>query len=124
MTSPNLTPCSKCGFAYDQDKIDSCPNCHEYRFKQSLIRSISETTMQIPLGGKLAMFITSNYAIYAIMDMFIHLWWVSGVSAVLYSVLIGFWVKQKKVIDPSIWFIIIVLMLYLPVFLLIILLVF
>jgi hypothetical protein len=124
MTSPKLTSCSKCGFAYDQDKIDSCPNCHEYRFKQSLLRSISETTMQMPLGGKLAMFITSNYAIYAIIEMSFHHWWVSGVSVVIYSVLMGIWVNQKKLIDPSIWFIIIVLMLYLPVLLLILLLVF
>jgi hypothetical protein len=124
MTIPKLTPCSKCGFSYDQDKIDSCPNCHEFRFKQSLFRSISETTMQIPLGGKLAMFITSNYAIYAIIDMFFHQWWVSGISVVIYSVMMGLWVNQKKVIDPSIWFIIIVLVLYLPVLLLIMLLVF
>jgi len=124
MTSPKLTPCSKCGFAYDQELIETCPNCHEYRFKQSFLRSLSETTMHIPLGGKLAMFITANYAVYAIMEMFFHLWWVNGLSVILFSLVIGLWVKNKKMIDPSMWFIVIVLMFYLPVFLLIILLVF
>jgi len=124
MSTPKLMPCSKCGFAYDQDTTESCPNCHEYRFKKSVLRAVSEATMQIPLGGKLAMFITANYAIFSIMDMFFHRWWISGLAVLFYSVLIGYWVKQKKVFDPSIWFIVVVLLLYLPVLLLIIFIVF
>jgi hypothetical protein len=124
MTSPKLTPCSKCGFAYDQELIETCPNCHEYRFKQSFLRAMSETTMHIPLGGKVAMFLTANYAVYAIMEMILHTWWINGLSVLMYSAVIGFWIQKKKTIDPSIWFILIVLMFYLPVILLIILLVF
>ena len=124
MTSPNLTPCSKCGFAYDQDLIESCPNCHEYRFKQSFLRAMSETSTHIPLGGKVAMFLTANYAIYAIMDMISHMWWINGLCVLIYSALIGFWLQKKKSFEPSMWFLLIVLMLYLPVILLIILLVF
>jgi len=117
MSQPKPTPCLQCGFSYDQEEFESCPQCHANRFKMSFLKAWSETVVSLPMGGKAAFLLTSNVAIFTIFDSIIQLWWINLISIVVYDLMIWFWFSKKKAMETSIWLIILILILGLPVFL-------
>lgn len=117
MSQPKPTPCLKCGFSYDQEEIESCPQCHTNRFRMSFLKAWSETVLSLPMGAKAAFLLTSNVAIFSIFDRIVQLWWINLISIVVYDLMILAWVSKKKAMETSIWLIILILIIGLPIFL-------
>lgn len=115
MEEKNLNLCPHCGFEYDLNKNESCPKCNDEDMKRNIIVDLSEVTLHMPFGGKLAILLTSCYSIIRISDMLFHLVIINIILVVLYLAIIYFWLKKLDVIERPIWFLVMVFVLIMPV---------
>jgi len=119
MEEKKLILCDNCHFEYDSNKHAYCPNCNEGKDKKDPLIRLSEVSVTLPLGGRLAILLTSCYSIFTISQMTIRLWFVSLGFVVLYLAAIYLWFEKKDIVERPIWFLILLTVIYTPVVILI-----
>lgn len=123
MEEKQKVTCSNCHFEYDPIKHAFCPNCNEGKeVKNPLIR-LSEISVTMPFGGKLAVLLTSCYAVFRLIEMTTHLILLGAFCVAIYLGGIYFWFQIKDNYERPMWFLILLSVIYIPVVLLIILLI-
>lgn len=124
MVEKSLIVCPHCGFDYDSKKLIYCPNCHFGNEKKSILIKLSDKGLALPLGVKIAVVLTSIYAVYAASDILFNLFLINILVSALYLCILYFWSTMIDRIERPVWFLSIVIMVYLPVLTLISLLLF
>ena len=124
MEDESLIICPHCGFEYKPGKSVYCPNCNYGKEKRHPLIRMSEAALSMPIGVKIAIIVTSAYAIYAITDLFFHLIWISIPLVAVYLGCIYVWVMKRDDFERPVWFLVLILLMYLPVLSLISLLIF
>lgn len=111
----NLTHCPDCGSEYDAKKNESCPKCNSSDVKRNILMDLSEAAFHMPFGGKFAILLTSCYSVIRISDMVFHTWITNILILILYLSGITFWFRKRDVLEHSIWFLVVMFMLILPI---------
>lgn len=124
MVVKSLIVCPHCGFDYDSTKLAYCPNCNFGNEKKNILINLSDKGLALPMGVKIAVLLTSIYAIYAVSDILFNQFLINILISALYLGVIYFWSTMIDRIERPVWFLLIVIMMYLPVLTLISLLLF
>ncbi len=124
MAEKNLIVCPHCGFDYDSKKLTYCPNCNFGNEKKNSLIILSDKGLALPLGVKIAVVLTSVYAVYAASDILFNQFLINILISVLYLSVIYFWSTMIDKIERPVWFLLITITMYLPVLTLISLLLF
>ncbi len=111
--------CPHCGFDYLSTKHAHCPNCNLGKDKKNKLILLSEWAFNLPMGIKIAILVTSTYAVYAIIEALSLQALFGLIGAALYDGLLYLWYLRLDAITRPVWFLVLVLVLYLPVLILI-----
>jgi len=119
MDENNRIICPHCGFDYLGTKHAHCPNCNAGKEKKNRLIDLSEWAFDLPMGIKIAILVTSTYAVFAIIESLSHQALFGLIGAALYDGLLYLWYLRLDAITRPVWFFTLVLALYLPVLMLI-----
>jgi hypothetical protein len=76
---------------------------------------LSEVTVHMPFSGKVAVFITSCYAVFQISDAVFHSPLINTLITALFIAILAFWFRMSAVVERSIWILVLIMALCLPI---------
>lgn len=115
MTEETRLVCPQCGFEYQSDKQPYCPNCNAGKAKKNILIPLSEKALDLPLGGRIAVFLTSVYAFYESLSRLTGMVFAGLGLAALYGLGLYLWILRMDKVERPVWFLGMLLMLYIPV---------
>lgn len=115
MTEETRLVCPHCGFEYSSVKQPYCPNCNAGKAKKNILIPLSEKALGLPIGGRIAVFLTSVYAVYESLSQLTGIVFAGLGLAALYGLGLYLWIQQTDKVERPVWFLAMILMLYVPV---------
>lgn len=119
MDEMNQIDCPHCGFNFDRKKHSTCSNCDFGNEKKNLLIVLSDKGLALPMGVKIAILLTSTYAMYTISEILINQFLINVLILAVYLGVLTLWSTLIDRIKRPMWFLSLILMLYLPILLLI-----